>query len=108
MLAFLFPVPLLARAHLLRACGLWLGVRVMLALVLLFSETDPMPDVVHLPVHLALYAVAVTAVLGLLDSRVRRETMFLATLGISRRRVALTFAAVAALLEVGVALTGHA
>lgn len=108
MLSFLFPVPLLARAHLLRACGLWLGARLMLALVLLFSEIDPMPDLVHLPVDLVLYAVAVTAVLGLVDTRVRRETMFLATLGISRRRVAITFAAVAAVLEVAVALTGRA
>lgn len=108
MLSFLFPVPLSARAHLLRACGLWLGARVMVALALLAAEVDPMPDLVHLPAHLAFYAVAVTAVLGLLDTRMRRETMFLATLGIPRRRVALTFAAVAAVLEAAVALTGHA
>lgn len=107
MLSWLFPVPLFARAHLRRAALLWLGARVMLALQLLATETDPMPDVVHLPVQAALYAVFLTTVLGLLDTHMRRETLFLATLGISRRRVAATFAAVGLVLEAAVRLTGH-
>lgn len=107
MLSFLFPVPLFARAHLVRGVLLWVGARLMLVVPLVAAETDPMPDVIHLPAHAALYAVFLTTVLGLLDTRMRRETMFLATLGISRLRVAGTFAAVAAALEVAVALTGH-
>ena len=107
MLSWLLPVPLVARAHLRSAALLWLGARLMLALQLLATETSPMPDVVHLPAHAALYAVFLTTVLGLLDTHVRKETLFLATLGISRRRVAATFAATALVLEAAVRLTGH-
>lgn len=106
MLTWLFPVPLFTRAHLLRTLLVWFGVRVMTALALLASREVPPPDPIFLPPLLAAYLVGVVAVLAVVDMVMRREQLFLANLGVSRTRAALTSVPVVVALEAAVLVAG--
>ncbi len=88
------PVQPFLRLLLQRAVGIWLGARLMLSFVAI-----PI-DAPLLNLRTSVVAVAVVAVLGLIDARRRNEDVFLANLGVGYP-VILAVAAIPALcLEV--------
>lgn len=106
MLSWLFPVPLFTRAHLVRTLLIWFGIRLMTAIALAASREQPPPDPVFLPPLLVVYLVGVVLVLAVVDMVMRREQLFLANLGVSRTRAALTSVTVIVALEAVLLVVG--
>jgi hypothetical protein len=78
------PNSVVARAYLLRGIGLWVGGRLLHALVLALAELPPLP----VSKLTSLHVIFVTGLLALADIHRRKERAFLGNLGVSRATMA--------------------
>ena len=98
------PAPAIVRAWFARGIRLWLIVRLTVAVVpVLVAAADP-ADVLRYSLSGSVVLLSCCALLGFLDTRMRKERALLANLGISDREIVLLFAAPAALGEMMLAI----
>jgi hypothetical protein len=83
-----FPNSVVTSAYLLRGIGLWVGSRLLHALVLALAELPPFPVATLTSLHVIVF----TGALALADIHRRRERVLLGNLGVSRAVIAGTCA----------------
>ena len=93
------PKSLIVRALLVRGLAMWIGARVLAALVFMFAQIP-----VTLTVEAAIDLVVVAVALGFIDVGRRRERALLANLGIGATALAACLAAPAACGELSLRL----
>ena len=108
--ALAFPDPIFARALVLRALGMWPGVRVAYFLVELGLMGTPLstPPSPFVPPLVAAGVVAIVGCLAVIDLRRRGERVLLANLGVASWIPFAIAAAVAVLLELVMSGVGRA
>ena len=76
----MWPNPILLRAYLLRGALIWLGVRMIVAVIVSLAGGSPL----QLSAATSLEVVAISVILGFVEFSRRRERALVANLGVSR------------------------
>lgn len=84
----MLPNFLIARTYLVRSFGLWLAIRLLLAVAGAIATSNP----IRLPAAATVFVVVLTVLVAFMDTRWRHESVLLGNLGISGVTLAALFA----------------
>ena len=96
------PNPLIVRSYVFRGAKVWAVLRLGLSAIFLLASIAPL----DLPAMLFIGVIALSVIVGFVETRLNRETALLTNLGVSSLALAACFAAPAIVGEVALRLVG--
>ena len=96
------PNPLIVRSYVFRGAKVWAVLRLGLSAIFLLASIAPL----DLPAMLFIGVIALSVMVGFVETRLNRETALLTNLGVSSLALAVCFAAPAIVGEVALRLVG--